>query len=52
MLKQILGVFLLVVLHPASVMAIGEGEKIIYTINEQSYEGYYISPGEDDPSCY
>ena len=49
MLKRIITAILVVALHPASVMAIGDGEKVDYVINNQSYEGYYVTPGGDAP---
>ena len=48
MLKLVLAAFIVLVLHPINVMAM-EGESITYMVDDQSYEGYYISPGNDAP---
>lgn len=48
MLKLVLAALIVLVFHPLNVIAMG-GEKIVYMIDDQSYEGYYISPGKDAP---
>lgn len=48
MLKSILAALAVLVFHPLNVIAM-EGEKITYMIDDQSYEGYYVSPGGDAP---
>lgn len=48
MLKLVLAALIVLVFHPLNVIAMG-GEKITYMIDDQSYEGYYISPGKDAP---
>lgn len=48
MLKLVLAALIVLVFHPLNVIAMG-GEKITYKIDDQSYEGYYISPGKDAP---
>ena len=48
MLKLVLAAFIVLVFHPINVMAM-EGESITYMVDDQSYEGYYISPGNDAP---
>jgi len=47
-LKLVLAALIVLVFHPLNVIAMG-GEKITYMIDDQSYEGYYISPGKDAP---
>jgi len=49
MLKRILTTFVFCALHSVSAMAIDEGEKFTYVINDQPYEGYYVSPDDDAP---
>ena len=46
--KFILVAIIVFVFYPLNVMAM-EGEKITYSVNDQSYEGYYISPSKDAP---
>ena len=48
MRKLVLTALAIFVFHSLNVMAMG-GEKVTYTVNEQSYEGYYISPSKDAP---
>ena len=49
MLKRILAAVAFIALQPASVLAIGGGEKVDYVINDQPYEGYYVTPGGNAP---
>ena len=47
-LKFIFAAIFVFVFYPLNVMAM-EGEKVTYVVDDQSYEGYYISPGKDAP---
>lgn len=49
MLKRMLTTFFLCAFHSVSAMAIDDGEKFTYVLNDQPYEGYYVSPGDDAP---
>ena len=49
MLKRILAAIVFVAIQPTLALAIGGGEKVTYVVNDQPYEGYYVTPGGDAP---
>jgi dienelactone hydrolase len=49
MLKFILTSVVFYISFSTSVLALGSGGQVNYTVNGQAYEGYFVSPGTDAP---